>query len=86
MKGNPNDTADGIFLNKYSWIGAKGYKNYWFNIGDGKILWLGSSGIFLYVDRNKDLIIAKYSSFVQGQGTEEFQEALAILNEIAAGN
>ena len=43
---------------------------------------VGSSGIFLYVDRAKNLVISKYSSFVQGQGAEEFTEAYAIIREI----
>lgn len=86
VKGDPKDPADAKFLKKFAGVGAKGYKNYWYNLGDDKIMGLGSSGIFLYVDRSKNLIIAKLSSFVQGQGAEEFAKAIAIIKEIAAAH
>ena len=80
---DPKDPADAVFLKKYGAIGATGYKNYWYKMGDDVIVALGSSGLFLYVNRKKNLIISKFSSFVQGQGAEEFVEGLAIINEIA---
>ena len=81
--GDPEDPADAVFLEKYDWLGATGYKNYWYKLGDGVIAALGSSGQMLYVDRTKNLIISKLSSFVQGQGAEEFIEALSIIRAIA---
>jgi CubicO group peptidase (beta-lactamase class C family) len=82
---DPDDPADAKFLAKYGTaFGADGYKNYWYRMGPDLIMALGSSGIFLYVDRSKDLIISKFSSFVQGQGAEEFAEAFAIIKEIAS--
>ena len=84
-KADPDDPADAKFLSKYGeMFGADGYKNYWYRIGPDTIMGLGSSGILLYVDRSKSLIIAKYSSFVQGQGAEEFGEAFEIITELAA--
>ena len=83
--GDPNDPADAVFLQKYGdFLGAQGYKNYWYKLGDDVILALGSSGSFLYVDRAKNLVISKLSSYVQGQGHEEFAEALSLVREIAA--
>ena len=83
--GDPNDPADAVFLEKYGdFLGAQGYKNYWYKLGDDVILALGSSGSFLYVDRAKNLVISKLSSYVQGQGHEEFAEALSLIREIAA--
>jgi CubicO group peptidase (beta-lactamase class C family) len=83
---DPNDPADAKFLAKYGkMFGFDGYKNYWYSFGPNTIMGMGSSGIFLYVDRSKGLVIAKFSSFVQGQGAEEFGEAIAIVKEIAAG-
>jgi CubicO group peptidase (beta-lactamase class C family) len=83
--GDPDDPADAIFLEKYgAAFDAVGYKNYWYNLGEGAIMGLGSSGQWLYVDRSKNLIISKFSSFVQGQGAEEFVESMAIIREIAA--
>ena len=82
--GDPNDPADVVFLNKYGeLLGATGYKNYWYNLGPDVILALGSSGQFVYVDRSKNLIINKMSSFVQGQGAEEFAEGISIIRAIA---
>lgn len=82
--GDPNDPATAKFLEKYGPLfGADGYKNYWYSLGPDTIVAIGSSGIFLYIDRSKNLVISKYSSFVQGQGAEEFIEADAILREIA---
>ena len=81
--GDPNDPATTKFLKKYGPLfGADGYKNYWYSLGPDTIMAVGSSGIFLYVDRAKNLVISKYSSFVQGQGAEEFTEAYAIIREI----
>ena len=65
-------------------MGAIGYKNYWYRIGEDEILALGSSGIFLYVNRKKNLIISKYSSFVQGQSPTEFAAGFALVKKIAA--
>lgn len=81
---DPDDPADAKFLAKYGkMFGADGYKNYWYSLGPDTILGLGSTGIILYVDRSKNLGIAKLSSFVQGQGAEEFSEMFAIIKEIA---
>ena len=81
----PNDPGDAVFLKKYGgdFLGSVGYKNYWYKINDGVIAALGSSGQLLYVNRAKNLIISKFSSFVQGQGHEEFEEAFSIISEIA---
>ena len=79
-----NDPADAEFLAKYGeYFGSDGYKNYWYSLGPDKILALGSSGLFLYVDRANNLVISKFSSYVQGQGAEEFAEGFAIIKEIA---
>ena len=72
------------FLKKYGQLlGAIGYKNYWYKISDDVIMAVGSSGQFMYVDRKKNLIISKYSSFMQGQGAEEFAAAIKVINDIA---
>lgn len=80
-----SDPADAAFLEKYggNFLGAVGYKSYWYKISDDVIVALGSSGQFLYVNRAKNLIISKFSSYVQGQGHEEFEEAFSIIDEIA---
>ncbi len=80
---NKQDPADAMFLKKYGALGLTGNKNYWYTMGSDVILALGSSGQFLYVNRQKNLIISKFSSFVQGQGAEEFAEALAIIKATA---
>lgn len=82
---DPKDPGDSVFLKKYGgdFLGSVGYKNYWYKINDEVIAALGSSGQFLYVNRAKNLIISKFSSFVQGQGHEEFEEAFSIISEIA---
>lgn len=77
------DPADAVLLKKYNELGVTGYKNHWYKMGDDVIVALGSSGQFLYVDRAKNLIISKFSSFVQGQGAEEFAKGLSILRAIA---
>ena len=83
-KGNKKDPADAVFLKKYGQLlGAIGYKNYWYKISDDVIMAVGSSGQFMYVDRKKNLIISKYSSFMQGQGAEEFAAAIKVINDIA---
>ncbi|EDL54355.1 amide hydrolase [Vibrio mediterranei AK1] len=76
--------GDAKYLEKYGPIGSTGYKNFWYKMGDDVILALGSSGQFLYVDRSKNLIISKFSSFVEGQGASEFADALSIIKDIAA--
>jgi CubicO group peptidase (beta-lactamase class C family) len=81
MTADENDPADAVFLKKYPF--AKAYKNYWYKLDDDIIIAIGSSGQFLYVDRSKNLIISKFSSFVEGQGKGEFAEALGILGDIA---
>jgi len=80
---DPDDPADAKFLSKYGDLGVTGYKNYWYKMGPDVVIALGSSGQILYVDRSKDLIINKMSSFVQGQGAEEFAEAISIIRAIA---
>ncbi|MBT8421049.1 MAG: serine hydrolase [Gammaproteobacteria bacterium] len=82
MIGDKNDQAVMVFLKKYPF--AKAYKNYWYKLDDNVILALGSSGQFLYVDRSKNLIISKFSSYVEGQGLGEFAEGFSIIAEIAA--
>jgi CubicO group peptidase (beta-lactamase class C family) len=79
--GRNDDPANAVFIKKYGF--AKAYKNYWYKLDDHVIAGIGSSGIFLYVDRSKNLVISKYSSFVQGQGAEEFAVGFEILEEIA---
>lgn len=82
MSADKSNAADATFLKKYGSF-AKAYKDYWYKLDDDVILGLGSSGLFLYVDRSKNLIISKYSSYFQGQGAEEFAAGFEILNEIA---
>jgi len=82
MAGDKNDPADSVFLKKYPF--AKAYKNYWYKLDDDVIIAIGSSGQFLYVDRSKNLIISKYSSFVEGQSAGEFADGLEIIGKIAA--
>ena len=82
---DPNDPADAAYLKKYGTLfDSTGYKNYWYKLGDDTIISIGSSGQYLYVDRKKNLVISKFSSFVQGQGVEEHVEAVSIIREIAA--
>jgi CubicO group peptidase (beta-lactamase class C family) len=81
MKGDKDDPADAVMLKKYPF--AKAYKNYWYKLDDNVVAAIGSSGQFLYIDRSKNLIISKFSSFVEGQGAGEFAVALAILDDIA---
>ncbi|MGF1833606.1 serine hydrolase domain-containing protein [Photobacterium sanguinicancri] len=69
---------------KYSF--AIGYKNYWYKISDNEILALGSSGQILYINKEKKLVIAKLSSFVQGQGLAEFEKAFSIISDLAQSN
>lgn len=80
---DPKSPAGEKFLAKYGGLGMDGYKNYWYRSGPGVLVALGSSGQFLYVDRDKNLVISKMSSFVQGQHIEDFVESLAIIREIA---
>ncbi len=68
---------------KYQGVAKNGYKCYWYRFDDNVILAIGSSGQFLYVDKEKGLIIGKYSSYVQGQGAYEGGQSLEILLEIA---
>jgi CubicO group peptidase (beta-lactamase class C family) len=80
-----NDPADKKFLAKYGKsLGLVGYKNYWYKQSDDVIVAIGSSGQFLYIDRSKNLIINKFSSFMQGQGPESFGDAMAVIRDIAA--
>ena len=81
---DPNDPVDAAFLKKYGGLGLDANKSYWYSAGPDEIVALGSSGQFLYVNRSKKLVINKMSSFVQGQGVEEFAEALSIIRKIAA--
>jgi CubicO group peptidase (beta-lactamase class C family) len=82
---DPKDPGDAKYLEKYGdFLGSVGYKNYWYKLSADVILALGSSGQLLYVDRTKNLVISKFSSFIQGQGAEEFGEALSIVREIAS--
>jgi len=82
VTADKNDPADAMFLKKYPF--AIAYKNYWYKLNENVIVALGSSGQFLYVDRSKNLIISKLSSFVEGQGEGEFEKGLKIIDEIAA--
>lgn len=80
---DPKNNSDAKYLEKYGPVGSTGYKNYWYKMGDDIIWAQGSSGQFLYIVRSKNLIISKFSSFVQGQGADEFVDALTILHDIA---
>jgi CubicO group peptidase (beta-lactamase class C family) len=80
-RGDMSRPADAAFLKKYPF--AKGYKNYWYVLDDDSIVAIGSSGQFLYVNRAKNLVISKFSSFVEGQGKGEFAEGLDVIGRIA---
>ncbi|WP_018970409.1 serine hydrolase [Rubritalea marina] len=80
---DPEQKGDAKYLEKYGPLGSTGYKNFWYKMGNDVIMALGSSGQFLYVNRSKNLIISKFSSFVRGQGPDEFAEAFSIIHDIA---
>ncbi|MBM7036050.1 serine hydrolase domain-containing protein [Vibrio ulleungensis] len=81
MNGDINNPADALHMKKYPF--SKGYKNYWYKLSDDVILALGSSGQFIYVDKAKNLVIVKFSSFVKGQSPEEFTDGFEVLHNIA---
>lgn len=79
---NMDDTVS-KYIPKKKFAFVKGYKNYWYELDPGVILALDSSGQFLYLDWEKDLIIAKFSSFVREQGATEFGAGLGVIEEIS---
>ncbi|MGR5150549.1 serine hydrolase domain-containing protein [Photobacterium swingsii] len=81
--------ADGSvakYMPKDKFSFAVGYKNYWYKLSDYEIIALGSSGQLLYINKAKNLIIAKLSSFVQGQGLAEYEKAFSIISDLAQSN
>ncbi|ASI92097.1 serine hydrolase [Vibrio mediterranei] len=62
---------------------VQGYKNYWFKLSDDVIVAIGSSGQLIYVDKSKDIVIGKFSSFEKGQDKTSFKVALKLLKDIA---